>query len=187
MNEAEILTWIYGNLPEMNCEPGCVECCTVALWSPAEWAKLPPEFKGAGYGLAKVPMRGPRNTRMVALLPVKARELMSIASRPKLAVTVVVDTGILLTSYGLEGVRCPYAIAGEGCSVYEWRPFSCRIFGSSGEIGPMSCGKGIKPSFALPESIIMQRWLLWTNLLKPDHRYTAKKGAHSHDYQSIQP
>ncbi len=174
MTEPEILDRIYADLPHTECQPGCVECCTVALWSPAEWRRLPQEHKGPGIGLAKVPMRGPMNLRLVALLPVKAGELMSVASRSKLAVTEVTADGILLASFGLEGVRCPFAQAGEGCRVYDWRPFSCRIFGASGVAGPMSCPKGAAPEFVLPESVIMQRWLLWTNLLKKDRRYAPK-------------
>ena len=167
MTEAEILTGICADLPEVACEPGCIMCCTVALWSPAEWARLPQEFR-AGVGLARIPMRGPRNARLVARLPVREEQLLMVAGRRKLAVTEPVAKGILLTSFGLEGLTCPFAQPGQGCTVYEYRPFTCRIMGASAGPGRLACPRGFPASAPLPETVIMQRFLLWTNLFPRD-------------------
>ena len=193
MTEKDIIARIYGDIPPITCEPGCVECCTVALWSPYEWNQVPlaeRQLEGRRLGVLRIPMRGPCNSRLLALLPVRAEEMMGLAARPKLALTEVTDRGILLMGFGLDGVKCPFAAPGEGCSIYEHRPFTCRIFGMSGEPGPMSCHKWIAPAYVIPESIIMQRWLLWTNLLQKDPHYNkatqaAEREEKEHDCQSI--
>lgn len=164
MNQADIHNFICSDLPSLDCDPGCVDCCTVALWTRLEWDRLPAAHK-ENTGLITLPVRGPGKARLEALLPVKKDQIMSLALRKKLAVVEVVQEGLLLTSIGLENVHCPFSQAGTGCTVYEYRPFVCHIMGASALPGRMHCPRDIAPDVALPEDIIMQRFLTWTNLL----------------------
>lgn len=175
MTEAELLDFINADLPGLACEPGCVDCCTVALWSLEEWRRLPDEFKGQGYGLLKVPMRLNGKRTVTAFLPVRSQDMMALAARKKMAVTVAVNGSITLAGFGLEKIACVYRKEGEGCSIYDYRPFTCRIMGASAVAGPMHCPKGIACDQPVSESIIMQRFLLWTNLFQDDPRYLEKK------------
>lgn len=174
MDSADILNIIYADLPEVNCRPGCIDCCTVALWSKTEWDAVPAEKKD-NIGAVTVPMRGPGNTRLTALLPVQDHQIMALAMAKKMAVVEVVAEGLLLASHGLDGILCPFAIAGEGCGVYANRPFICRVMGTASSPSRLRCPDGIDPVRPLPESIVMQLFLLWTNLLETDLRYTEKK------------
>lgn len=164
MNLTAIPKIIIENIPAIQCEPGCVDCCTVALWTKQEWDCLPAESK-TGIGSINVPMRGPGRARLKTILPVKESQIIPLAMKKKLAVTEVTRDSLLLTSVGLENIRCPFAVDGEGCTVYDYRPFVCRIMGS-GEKGRMHCPKDIEPASYLPDDIIMQRFLLWTNLFE---------------------
>ncbi len=175
MTDAEILDRIGAALPGLDCQAGCVECCTVALWSLEEWRRLPQEHKGKGYGLLKVPMRVNGGRTVTAFLPVLAQNMMALATRKKMAVTIAAEAGIVLAGFGLENITCVYRREGEGCAVYEHRPFTCRIMGASAVPGPMKCPRGIECAAPLPETIIMQRFLLWTNLFENDPRYMEKK------------
>lgn len=174
MTDAEILNRICDDLPGLDCRPGCVDCCSVALWSLEEWRRLPAEYKGQGKGLLKVPMRINGGRTVTAFLPVKAKDMMSLAVRKKLAVTVAAEESIVLAGFGLENIACPYRQEGVGCTIYDYRPFVCRIMGASAVEGPMHCPHGIDCVAPVPETVIMQRYLLWTNLFENDPRLMEK-------------
>lgn len=174
MKLADIHEFICADLPEIKCIPGCIRCCTVALWTKDEWAAVPPERKEK-IGTIQVPLRGPGNKRLIALLPVREDQIMPMAMAKKIAVVEIVEEGLLLAAAGLESVRCPFAVEGEGCSVYEYRPFVCRIMGVADNPGRLKCPEKVNPEGPLLDSIVMQRFLLWSNLFEPDTRYTERK------------
>ena len=164
MNLSSVSKFIIEDIPAIPCKYGCVDCCTVVLWTKFEWEQLPELYK-AGVSSVNVPFRGPGNIRLKAIVPVNETRVIELAMRKKMAVTEVTSDGLLLTSFGLENIRCPFAMDGEGCTVYEYRPFVCRIMGSAKK-GRMHCPRDISPADYLPDDIIMQRFLLWTNLFE---------------------
>lgn len=167
MTEQEILHCICSDLPSIACESGCVDCCTVALWSPTEWTLLPQEEREKQrLGLVKVKMStGPGEVRLAGL-PVLAKDMMAIAARGKVAVTrMTTDEGLILSSFGLEGTTCVFRDPEMGCTIYDYRPFICRIMGctSTSRTG-LSCPKGIKPDHELPDHNINARFAMWVSL-----------------------
>lgn len=167
MTEEEILYAICSDLPSIQCESGCLDCCTVALWSPVEWRRLPYEARShMELGLAKVKMNSPGSNLRLAGLPVHKKDMIAVAARSKMAVTrITVDEGLIITSFGLEGLNCVFRDAEKGCSIYEYRPFICRIMGSNSEAKcGLSCPKGIKPDRELPDYHINKRFAMWTTL-----------------------
>lgn len=168
MTDGDILNMICRDLPDLDCEPGCTACCTVTLMSPEELRRVPREYKTGEVGLLPVPMRMVGGRRTEARVPVPARMLLGLVARPRMAVTEMAQEGLLLAGFGLEGVTCPWAAPGEGCRIYEWRPFVCRIMGAGGGLGRLTCPRGVRPSFEMPETVVMQRFLWWSNLFPPE-------------------
>jgi Fe-S-cluster containining protein len=167
VTEEGILHAICSDLPSIECEAGCIDCCTVALWSPIEWESLPIEKRShLNLGLAKVKMTTPGNVIRLAGLPVLANDMMSMAGKPRLAVTrITEDEGLILTSFGLEGKTCVFRDSEKGCTVYDHRPFICRIMGSnSASVCGLACPKGIKPDKELPDYSINKRFAMWATL-----------------------
>jgi len=48
-----------------------------------------------------------------------------------------------------DSMKCVYSLNG-GCSIYENRPFVCRIFGTTKDIPELECPHSCKPIFPLP-------------------------------------
>lgn len=167
MTEEEILHAIESDLPSIQCESGCVDCCTVALWSPVEWRRVPlDERSHLDLGLVKVKMSSPGSLLRLAGLPVMRRDMMAVAARGKIAVTrITEDEGLIITSFGLEGMSCVFRDGEKGCSIYDYRPFICRIMGSNSvsKCG-LSCPKGVKPDRELPDHHINKRFAMWATL-----------------------
>jgi Fe-S-cluster containining protein len=172
VNQEETLFAINSDLPHVPCKEGCVDCCSIAFWSPFEWSRVPEELleKVKPIGSVNVPMRVFGGEKVLALLPVHRQRVMEIANRKKMAVTEwTSDQGLLLKSVGMEGLSCIFKEEGKGCMVYEYRPFICRVMGTSITADRLICPDGILPDKPLPDFSLKKRFAMWVSLFPPQH------------------
>lgn len=50
------------------------------------------------------------------------------------------------------GLSCPYAVKGQGCSIYKDRPFMCRLFGATSD-PQLTCPHGRRPAHPLSPQV----------------------------------
>ncbi len=119
----------------VNCKKGCTDCC-YALFdlTLVEALYLNHKFKAA-FG-ANPDMMEKANKADRAVFRLKKRALREMKDNKK-------DEVAILYEMGRERIRCPLLNERELCSLYEYRPITCRLYGIPTAIQGIghSCGK----------------------------------------------
>ncbi|HUC61631.1 MAG TPA: YkgJ family cysteine cluster protein [Alphaproteobacteria bacterium] len=134
-------------IPEMDCIPGCTDCCGQVPWSLAEWARVKKPARERNLELAEVPSALLMHLGLLKepggpyLMPTKGGNLENLC------------------------VLCPFTSSG-GCAIHEDRPITCRLFGTVNEPG-LACPHGRAPSKKLSSAetdMVLTEYLELTKL-----------------------
>lgn len=83
------------------------------------------------------------------IVPWSKAELDRVADRmpPDAVVTEVRGQTVVVSERN--PLQCPFIAPGGGCSIYDHRPFMCRLFGTAPSVPHLRCPHGCRPARAL--------------------------------------
>lgn len=159
---------------EVTCHRGCSDCCHAlfdvslveAMYLNLRFLELPESRR------TEVMIEADKADRKTQI--VKKQAFRDFSSNPQ------VD---ILTRAAKERIRCPLLDSEDACSLYAWRPLTCRIYGIPMEIGGKShtCGlSGFEPGQAYP-SLKVER--IQDRLVALSNRMLMAIGSQYQDFQ----
>ncbi|NCD24502.1 MAG: YkgJ family cysteine cluster protein [Deltaproteobacteria bacterium] len=159
---------------EVRCRRGCSDCCHAlfdvslveAMYINAHFSELSETRRN------EILIEADKADRKAQIIKKKAYH--DISTDPRADV---------LTQAAKERIRCPLLDVNNECSLYRWRPLTCRIYGIPMEIGGKShtCGlSGFEPGRAYP-SIKMER--IQDQLVSLSNQMLATIGSSYQDFQ----